>query len=111
MEEQLLSPPEMCAGAGPMGGGGAGPGLTCLAGVRLARALRLAVSAMSMVCGSRPVCAYWAASGLWLYRAGGGERAGADMAPGPSWAPPMSGLGQGREPGEPPRGQWSATQG
>ena len=49
-----------------MGGAGAALGLTCLVGVRLARALRLPVSAMSMVCGSRPVWVYWATSGLWL---------------------------------------------
>lgn len=46
--------------------GQAGLGLTCLVGVRLARALRLVVSVMSMVCGSRPVWVYWATSGLWL---------------------------------------------
>jgi hypothetical protein len=39
---------------------------TCLVGVRLASALRLVVSVISMVCGSRPVCVYWATSGLWL---------------------------------------------
>lgn len=50
----------MGAGAGPM----EGRGLTCLVGVRLARALKLVVSVMSMVCGSRPVWVYWATSGL-----------------------------------------------
>lgn len=39
-------------------------GLTCLVGVRLARALKLVVSVMSMVCGSSPVWVYWATSGL-----------------------------------------------
>lgn len=36
----------------------------CLVGVRLVRALRLAVSVITMVCGRRPVCVYWATSDL-----------------------------------------------
>lgn len=51
-------------GPGGRGKGRAALGLTCLVGVRLARALRLVVSVMSMVC--RPVWVYWATSGLWL---------------------------------------------
>lgn len=39
---------------------------TCLVGVRLVRALRFAVSVITMVWGKRPVCAYWATSDLWL---------------------------------------------
>lgn len=38
--------------------------VTCLVGVRLVRALRLAVSVITMVCGRRPVCVYWATSDL-----------------------------------------------
>lgn len=38
--------------------------VTCLVGVRLVRALRLAVSVITMVCGKRPVCVYWATSDL-----------------------------------------------
>lgn len=60
-QSSLLSPQGVL-----WGGARAGLGLTCLVGVRLARALRLVVSVMSMVCGSRPVWVYWATSGLWL---------------------------------------------
>ena len=90
-----------------------GRGLTCLVGVRLARALKLVVSVMSMVCGSRPVWVYWPPQacdcrGLARREEKGGYRHGTWVRLGSSHEGP-----QGRGVGlvSPAVGQWSGTQG